>query len=696
MNPTPTENVAVEDDAAERARRADAIKEAWHAGQKADARAALDANPDLLDDRAIAIDLAYEEFCTREEAGEEIEPGAFCARFPYRSSIRRLISVHRFLDDHPDALDGAAVPASWPAVGELVGDFQVGRELGRGGFSRVYLGLETTAGRRPVALKVSGPRASLDAETLGPLSHPHLISVLSAPRVGDRQLFAMPFVGTATLEDVLECAWPGVGADPPRTAEPVLAGAVRGRRATDPPFTSCPPYPVDAGMSYEQGIAAVASGLANVMAFLHDRDVAHRDLKPSNVLLGPTGHPYLLDFNLSTGPSAASRVGGTLPYMAPEHLTAVASPGADGPTDWRPADVYSFGIILFELLTGRHPFGAYEIGSGVRKEELAKILLAAQTTGFPAPRKYNPHISEGIESLIARCLSAAPADRPTAPEIFARLAPNPPAQRPTGLRWRTLTSFVLATLCGFSLSPWDPRAPAPNPSPFIPPGDEPPPDPLNRGLALYRQGEVALAAAEFRRVAKQTNDGKAYAYAAYCFAVKKNWMEAEFEATQAIEAGYRTPVVYADRAYIRLRLGQFEKVRADCDDALHLDKNMRAARLTRATVNLRLVAGKIGKKVKDETVADIRQVLIGSPIDAETWFTAAQIFMLAPAAAGNLKDEAADAVSKAIAAGKKTSVIGREPILAGLKGHPLFDHALTQEPGLPIDAPELQLPCPIP
>ena len=96
----------------------------------------------------------------------------------------------------------------------------------------------------------------------------------------------------------------------------------------------------------------LADGLANA----HKRGIIHRDLKPANVLLADDGRPMLLDFNLAdgalAGDEASLTVGGTLPYMAPEHLDAVRSGAA---VDAR-CDLFALGVILFELLTGRRPY----------------------------------------------------------------------------------------------------------------------------------------------------------------------------------------------------------------------------------------------------------------------------------------------------------------------------------------------------
>src|SRR5207248_1178945 len=112
------------------------------------------------------------------------------------------------------------------------------------------------------------------------------------------------------------------------------------------------------GLTYVEAVLWIGARLADGLAHAHERGIIHRDLKPANMLLTDDGQPMLLDFNLSTNaavranPSAA-RIGGTLPYMSPEQLEAFQ----DGktPMDGR-SDLYSLGLIVFQLLTGTHPF----------------------------------------------------------------------------------------------------------------------------------------------------------------------------------------------------------------------------------------------------------------------------------------------------------------------------------------------------
>src|SRR5207253_726216 len=100
--------------------------------------------------------------------------------------------------------------------------------------------------------------------------------------------------------------------------------------------------------------------LAEAIGHAHRRNVLHRDIKPSNVLLSGDGEPMLLDFNLSRtalNGGAAAAIGGTVAYMAPEHLRAVASrdPADARLVDGR-ADIYALGMVLYEILAGAMPF----------------------------------------------------------------------------------------------------------------------------------------------------------------------------------------------------------------------------------------------------------------------------------------------------------------------------------------------------
>jgi tetratricopeptide (TPR) repeat protein len=178
----------------------------------------------------------------------------------------------------------------------------------------------------------------------------------------------MPYFGDRTLADVLRD-----GAELPRPGDVLRIGAV----------------------------------LADGLAHAHARGLLHLDLKPANILLADTGEPMLLDFNLAVDASEplAGR-GGTLAYLAPEHLdeTRPATPGAG-------TDVYALGMILLELLTGRYP---WTVESGDRATVLTR-MKSQRNDVSSVVRQLPATISPATRSILTRALHPSPNDRyPTA------------------------------------------------------------------------------------------------------------------------------------------------------------------------------------------------------------------------------------------------------------------------------------------
>src|SRR5262249_49081462 len=189
---------------------------------------------------------------------------------------------------------------------------------------------------------------------------PNVVPVHWGRDEGGYGVVCMPFLGGATLLDVLDRVYPEGDSPPPRGAEVLLAAIRAAARPGDPApalDTSEPAAYLRKGAWPEAG-AAVGERLAAALAAVHGAGVCHRDLKPSNVLIDAAGRPRLIDFNLSQDERlGGSRVGGTLPYMSPEQLRYF-TPGADGgPAPDARADLYALGVVLYELLAGQHPFG---------------------------------------------------------------------------------------------------------------------------------------------------------------------------------------------------------------------------------------------------------------------------------------------------------------------------------------------------
>jgi serine/threonine protein kinase/Flp pilus assembly protein TadD len=161
-------------------------------------------------------------------------------------------------------------------------------------------------------------------------------------------------------------------------------------------------------LGYVEAILWLGVRIAEGLVHAHEHGILHRDLKPANILLTDDGQPMLLDFNLSEDTKLrstpfAARLGGTLPYMAPEHLDAFR--GGLRVVDGR-SDVYSLGVILFELLTGHQPFPRH---NGPADTILPRMLVDRQTP--PDLRVFNPKASLAVASIVRHCLEPDPTRR---------------------------------------------------------------------------------------------------------------------------------------------------------------------------------------------------------------------------------------------------------------------------------------------
>ncbi len=213
------------------------------------------------------------------------------------------------------------------------------------------------------------------------------------------------------------------------------------------------------GLSYVEAALWIGARLAEGLAHAHERGVLHRDLKPANVLLTDEGQPMLLDFNLAEdvkAPGEAGRVGGTLPYMAPEHLAAYQGRPVD--VDAR-SDIYALGVILYELLTGRHPFGR-SVGGTAGASAALEQMIRDRTRLPPPARTLNRGVTPAVDSILRRCLAPNPARRyQTAAELQEDLdrqrlhrplrhAPEPSLCERVGKWFRRNPRAVTATRVG--------------------------------------------------------------------------------------------------------------------------------------------------------------------------------------------------------------------------------------------------------
>jgi serine/threonine protein kinase/tetratricopeptide (TPR) repeat protein len=395
---------------------------------------------------------------TLREGGEE-EGVALAAR-AYRSyrlglaeqsaGLEDVFASHRVSRDHaalfrdlhrsdPREADRLAhAVADLPEPGTDFLGFHLCGELGRGAFGRVYLARQGDLADRPVALKISADVAD-ETRTLAQLQHTNIVPIHSVHRLGSLQAVCMPYLGSTTLADVLldlkrHESLPDSGAgllSSWKTRKSRVAGAPSAdsarREMTDSPggeaevgeVPRVATAPAEGratvqverlrGLGYSQAVLWLMARLADGLAHAHERGILHRDLKPANVLFADDGEPLLLDFNLAAdtklrGHASAAMVGGTLPYMAPEHLAAFLD--GSRPADAR-SDVYSLGVILHELLSGRNPF---PIHRGPVDEVLPRMIADRQIP-YPAIRSWNPKVSPAVESIVRHCLAPDPASR---------------------------------------------------------------------------------------------------------------------------------------------------------------------------------------------------------------------------------------------------------------------------------------------
>ncbi len=257
--------------------------------------------------------------------------------------------------------------------GDTFGLYRIEREIGRGGMAIVYLAYHQWL-ERPVALKVLQPQLQQDsnvvarflveAKAAARLEHPNIVAVYDAGVADGVHYMAMEYIEGETLADVL------ARLDGPAPAEFVLS---------------------------------VTSQVASALDYAHRRGIVHRDIKPSNILVQENGKVLLTDFGIAhavglQSPEEKVAVLGTPEYMSPEQASGRQVDGR--------SDVYSLGVVVYHMLTGRPPF---------RGDAYREILSAHVNQPPPDPRALNPHLPGGVTAVLQRAMAKNPEQRyPTA------------------------------------------------------------------------------------------------------------------------------------------------------------------------------------------------------------------------------------------------------------------------------------------
>ena len=296
-----------------------------------------------------------------------------------RAEIESLIAA----SERSAFLDRDLLPSLTPTLnmtvaqtGRTIGNYKIVEGIGKGGMGMVFQAIDTRLGRT-VALKVISDlrgagdekiRFFREAKAASALNHPNIVTIYEYDTDHEVDFIAMEYIRGKTLHAVLAAERPPI--------ETLLGYAVQAARA---------------------------------VAAAHTAGIVHRDLKTKNIMVTEQGTVKVLDFGLAKqtgigGPETQSgAVLGTPAYMSPEQAKGQ-------PADYR-SDIFSFGVILYEMACGQRPFGG---------PDLPSTLYAVVHHDPLAPDKVNPTVPSRLARLIARCLSKNPEDRPESVEVVCR------------------------------------------------------------------------------------------------------------------------------------------------------------------------------------------------------------------------------------------------------------------------------------
>jgi len=249
-----------------------------------------------------------------------------------------------------------------------IGPYKVRRLLGQGGMGTVYLAADPALGRM-VAVKLL-PRQLADepeiverfqreARALAKLRHPNLMHIYTVGEHEGRPYFAMEYVKGATLSSVIA----KIGYIPPPQA------------------------------------VRIAAQVLSALDKVHQTEIVHRDIKPGNIMIDEDGRAILMDFGLARQEqesrlTADHTILGTPNYMSPEQANSE-------PVDAR-TDIYSLGVVLYEMLTGAPPF---------KGKSSFEILRQHIESSVPPPSEIRPDVPEAFDAVVARAVAKSPDDR---------------------------------------------------------------------------------------------------------------------------------------------------------------------------------------------------------------------------------------------------------------------------------------------
>jgi serine/threonine-protein kinase len=259
----------------------------------------------------------------------------------------------------------------------LTGRYEIEGKIGEGGMATVFRGRDQVLGRT-VAIKVLSPRYAGDptfverfrreAQAAARLNHPNVVNVFDTGSDGNIHFIVMEYVQGRTLEDILRAE-----------------GRLQPERAVE-----------------------IAENVAAALSFAHREGLVHRDIKPANVMITPTGEVKVMDFGIARASSTetltqTATVLGTASYLSPEQAQGE-------PVDGR-SDIYSLGVVLYEMLTGQVPF------TGDTAVAVAYKHVREDPT---LPTRIEPRIPQALEAVVMKALAKNPANRYQTSEEFRR------------------------------------------------------------------------------------------------------------------------------------------------------------------------------------------------------------------------------------------------------------------------------------
>ncbi len=330
-------------------------------------------------------------------------------------------------------------------IGTKILNYQITDKIGEGGMGIVYLAVHNTLERK-VAIKVLNPSLASDndirerfineAKALSGLLHPNIVTLFDFSEFENSFCIIMEYVKGTSLDVIIR----------------KIQGTIPEHRAIK-----------------------LMDKILNAFSYAHSKGIIHRDIKPSNIIIQDNDEPKILDFGIAKiirgdiNLTKAGTAAGSVQYMSPEQILG-------NPTDFR-TDIYSLGITMYEMLTGKQPFTSVSTSEYIIQDKITKDPV-------PSVRKTNPEISERIDKIITKATSKNPDERFQSCEEFRNALLN--INQDSGEYTKTSVSSNIddSTKTIVNVPPPTPLPPPPTPPPYqqtSQPQYNPPPGNITQG-----------------------------------------------------------------------------------------------------------------------------------------------------------------------------------------------------------------------